>query len=122
MVRRTLFLSIALLVGCGNLGDLIGADSSSHCDFREATVATPEPRCQERLNTRPEPAELLKQTCNGVGGRSGDGGCPREGVVGGCFVGEQGDGSDINDWYYAPTTKDEAMAECADEDGTWLEP
>jgi hypothetical protein len=46
----------------------------------------------------------------------------RGGSVGGCTVGHQGDGSAVNDWYYAPKTKDEARQECNREEGAFLEP
>ncbi|MFN7130814.1 MAG: hypothetical protein ACK4N5_01950 [Myxococcales bacterium] len=119
--RILLVPCFALLVSCGDIGELIGADASSHCDLRNATVAGPTPRCQERVNTRKEPAELFKQTCNGIGGKPGDGPCPREGIIGGCFISKQGDGSDINDWYYPPRTVEEGKKACADDNGTWLD-
>ncbi len=76
------------------------------CDFRNTTTLNgPEPRCQERTGLE---SISFAQSCDALGGASVDGGCEREGIVGGCKV----DGSDaIIDWYYEKTV-DEVKAEC----------
>ena len=89
---------------------------SAYCDFRPNNKT----RCQERLNTFA--AFEFKQVCTTAKGTSGDGACPRDGVIGGCFEGAQGDGSKVNDWYYSPQTVDDAKAACASDNGTWLDP
>ena len=86
-----------VLSGCGAFG------GSSFCDFRQGSSNGPEPRCQERVNTIS--AEVFKGACTAAGGMPSSGTCPREGVVAGCFIGTQGDGSKVNDWYYAPKTR-----------------
>ncbi|MFT3840624.1 MAG: hypothetical protein QM723_26785 [Myxococcaceae bacterium] len=89
--------------------------ASAHCDFTMST--TPEARCQERLDTID--AAVFKQACTASKGTAGDGACPTASRVGGCFLGKQGDGSSVNDWYYPPKTKDDAMHDCS---GTFLNP
>lgn len=105
-------VSAVVLSGCGVLG------GSSACDFRQGSVNGPEPRCQERVNTIS--AEAFKGACKVAGGISSDGTCPREGVVAGCMIGVQGDGSKVNDWYYAPKTRADVMSECGSD--PFLEP
>ena len=77
-----------VLSGCGAFG------GSSFCDFRQGSSNGPEPRCQERVNTIS--AEVFKGACTAAGGIPSSGTCPREGVVAGCFIGTQGDGSKVN--------------------------
>ena len=95
------------------------AGCSSYCDFRQGSVNGAEGRCQERVNTIA--TEAFKAACTAAQGAPGNGACPRDGVIGGCYLGAQGDGSKVNDWYYAPMTVDEAKRACSG-DGTWLDP
>jgi hypothetical protein len=37
-------------------------------------------------------------------------------------LGTQGDGSKVNDWYYAPKTREEAQMECSRDSAKFLEP
>ena len=64
--------------------------------------------------------ETFKGACEVSQGKTSDGVCPREGVVGGCFLGNQGDGSKVNDWYYAPKTVEEVKRDCGSD--PFLEP
>ncbi len=105
-------VSAVVLSGCGIFS------GSSACDFREGSSNGPEPRCQERVET--VSADVFKAACGVAGGKSSDGKCPREGVVAGCMIGVQGDGSKVNDWYYAPKTRSEVMSECGSD--PFLEP
>lgn len=113
-MTRILFFAACTLVlsGCGVFG------GSSACDFREGSSNGPEPRCQERVDTIS--AEVFKGACTAAGGKPSDGTCPREGVVAGCMIGVQGDGSKVNDWYYAPKTRADVMNECGSD--PFLEP
>ncbi len=101
-----------VLSGCGAFG------GSSFCDFRQGSSNGPEPRCQQRVNTIS--AEVFKGACTAAGGMPSSGTCPREGVVAGCFIGTQGDGSKVNDWYCAPKTRADVMSECGND--PFLEP
>ena len=115
MTRLLLLFAVTFLcVGCGALG------GSSSCDFRNGSVNGSEPRCQERVGTLT--AEAFKGTCKVAGGVSADGQCPRTGSAGGCFLGAQGDGSKVNDWYYSPMTSDEVKAQCAKDNTSFLSP
>jgi hypothetical protein len=104
---RLLYLCLPALASCGVIS------TSAHCTFAN------ENRCQERLDT--VSAEAFKGACkvapNAV---PADGACPSADRVGGCFLGKQGDGSSVNDWYYPPKTKADAMSECTG--GTFIEP
>lgn len=102
------------LVGCG------GVLGSSSCDFRDGGANGPEPRCQERVQTLA--AAAFKGACAVAQGVSADGACPRTGAVGGCEIGTQGDGSKVNDWYYAPKTRDEVQMQCTKDNAKFLEP
>ena len=102
----------ALLVTSGCGADGIG------CDFREGSVNGPEPRCQERTGLQGLP--VFGATCEALQGTAIDGGCPREGAVAGCIIGSGG--GDVIDWYYAPTTREEAEIKCVDDDGELVEP
>lgn len=112
MTRLLLVAAMAVVVqGCGLLG-------SGACDFRDGSANGPENRCQERVQT--VSAEPFKAACTALGAKPSDGTCPRQGVVGGCFIGAQGDGSKVNDWYYAPLTREDVMRECGSD--PFLEP
>jgi hypothetical protein len=105
-------LIVALLCfassGCGVVS------SSSHCTFAK------ENRCQERVNT--VSAEAFKGACAAAQGVSADGACPAADRVGGCSLGKQGDGSSVNDWYYAPKMKAEVQDTCTRDGTAFLEP
>lgn len=90
-----LLLSAADAPGCAPTS-VIGGNAA--CDFREGSVNGPEARCQEYENS--VAAETFKATCTSIKGKAIDGLCPREGVLGGCILGTQGDGSQPIDWYY----------------------
>jgi hypothetical protein len=107
---RTILLAALSLVATG---------CSAYCDFHSGSTRT-EDRCQERLNTFA--AAAFKATCSAAQGTAGDGACPTDGRIGGCFLGAQGDGSKVNDWYYAPKTVEDAKNQCAGDNGTWLDP
>lgn len=100
-------LSCSLLVAVAALTSACG--SAVGCDFRPD-----EDRCQERSNFQ---QFGFGQFCEGLGDESVEGGCPDDGKVLGCDM-----GGDVVDWYYAPMTREEAEAECADDDATVLEP
>ena len=102
------FCLLLVLVSCGAVA------TSAHCDFPNETPV----RCQERLNT--VSAEAFKGACKAAG-TDGNGACRTDGRVGGCFLGLQGDGSKVNDWYYAPATRDDAIKECS-RNGSFIEP
>ncbi len=109
-----LLVLAATAVSCGAIG------GSSSWDFRTSSVNGPEPRCQERVGTLT--TEAFKGACKVAGGASTNGQCPRTTSVGGCFIGAQGDGSKVNDWYYPPQTTDEVKAQCAKDNATFLTP
>lgn len=110
-----LALVFSSLSGCG-----IGVGGSAFCDFRTGSSNGPKPRWQERVNSIA--GETFKAACKGLQGAEGSGTCPRDNTVGGCTIGTQGDGSKVNDWYYPPTTLDEAKKTCASDNGTFLNP
>jgi len=89
-----------------------GAGEKVGCDFRavdeEGLNNGNEDRCQERAGLG---ATGFAATCEGIGGTVVDGGCPTEGIVFGCDLGESGT-DPVIDWYYAPHTVDEAEQEC----------
>jgi hypothetical protein len=97
------------LLGCGTVGNAVG------CDFRNGSVNGPEDRCQERSGLS---SSTFAASCDALSGETVDGGCPRDGSVGECDLGTQGDGTDVIDVYYSPMTAEEAEAECGD-DGTF---
>lgn len=115
MSRILLILLAVSAAGCG-----LPIGGSSSCDFRTQSVNGPEPRCQERVNT--VSPEAFKAACKAANGVEASGTCPRGGSVGGCFIGSQGDGSKVNDWYYSPKTQAEVKMECARDNATFLEP
>lgn len=96
--------TIAALSGCANA---VG------CDLRPD-----EDRCQERTGLQ---TFGYAQFCDATVGTAVEGGCPDEGKVLGCDLGEQSGGA-FFDWYYEPMSRADAEAECADEDGEVIEP
>ena len=103
-------LALLVLASCGVVS------TSSSCDFPKENP----PRCQERLDT--VSAEAFKGACKVAMGTESTGKCRTEGRVGGCFLGKQGDGSSVNDWYYAPATRADATMECSRNGTSFLEP
>jgi len=92
-------MPVALLLGgCGLL-------PTASCDFRPI-----QPRCQEKRDT--VSAEVFKGTCAGAMWHASDGECPKDGQVGGCNLGKQGDGSTVIDWYYPPETAQSVAVMC----------
>ena len=81
------------------LSSSCGGPNGIGCDFREGSLNGPEDRCQERRGVQ---APAFGPSCAAAGGETLDDGCPREGIVGGCDLGQ-----DVFDWYYAPTALDD---------------
>lgn len=92
MIRIAVLLAACATLSCG----IIGGDAA--CDFREGSLNGPEPRCQEYEGS--VASGTFKGACIASGGKVIDGLCPREGTLGGCILGTQGDGSRPTDWYY----------------------
>jgi len=115
-MKTTMFaLAISsLLIGLGCVSNPIGGTTG--CDFRKDSVNGPEPRCQERSGL--QGGQTFATTCEGLEGEAIDGGCPKEGIVLGCAL---QDDESVIDWYYAPKTKEEVMADC-ENDGEIVEP
>lgn len=87
---------LAAAVGLSACG-IFGGDGA--CDFRQCTgISSCEPRCQEYKGS--VASGTLQATCASIGGKAISGLCPREGIIGGCQLGLQGDGSKPVDWYY----------------------
>ena len=108
------FLSLFLLASCG----VVTGDTG--CDLRTDEAANGyEDRCQERTGFQGN--ALFGEFCSLLGGIDIDGGCPDEGKVVGCDISEAGTSGSVIDWYYAPVTREEVEADCANE-GTIVEP
>jgi hypothetical protein len=95
--------ALTTMSACGGFGSYVA------CDFREGSLNGKEDRCQERYGIS---APTFEQACKASGGKSSSGRCPSTGVVGGCELGTQGDGTKVVDWYYAPMTQANAKKEC----------
>ncbi len=91
-------------VGCG--------DGTTGCDFRVVDEGGlnngSEDRCQERSGIG---ATGFGGSCEAAGGTVVEGGCPVEGIVFGCDLGDSGT-DPVIDWYYAPHTIEQAEQEC----------
>lgn len=109
MMTVMLLGSLLVAAGCGV--------TDAHCDFKDSAGKLK--RCQERLGSLANAG--FKATGGAAGGTCSDGPCVRTGAVGGCYMGDQGDGSKINDWYYLGTSAD-ATKTCSDDKGTFLTP
>lgn len=107
---------VALAVTLGMAG--CGTDEADGCSFINHPN-NPEPRCQERESKLPTPQLAFKSTCETVGEYLEEG-CPTEGRVAGCEIGNDS-AQRIVDWYYSPKTRDDVVAECANE-GTVVDP
>lgn len=107
---------LVMLGGCG----IVAGDTG--CDLRVETAANGyEDRCQERTGFQGN--AIYAEFCDVLGGEPVKGGCPDEGKVVGCDVSEGLDATGkVIDWYYAPMPREEAEAECADEEGQLVEP
>ena len=96
------------VVGCeaagwigGTLGGLVGATSDDHCDRRFIEDGGDNgPFCQEIVDT--VAGGQFQDDCrNKFQARTGDGKCPREGVIAGCKNKKSNDDkSEVWDWYY----------------------
>ncbi len=106
------FAAATMASACGT-GDVDG------CNLQGGP--TPEARCQERESKLPTPEIAFKMTCEAAQAEYIDGPCPDAGKVLGCQVLDD-TAQKIVDWYYSPKTRDEATMECADENGTVIEP
>lgn len=84
----------AAVSGCDTVG----------CDFRDGSLNGPEDRCQDRSGFQ---SIGFKEACGASGGEAVEGGCPVEGVVFGCDLGQG-----VTDWYYDPTSPDDDESEC----------
>lgn len=103
-------------VACGALVDLASgedADLATGCAFHKE--GQPVHRCQER-NAGVGGKTYLAQfdgTCKLSQGQPVEGGCSREGVVGGCETDDgKMNGSRVVDWYYAPMSVDDVRLKC----------
>lgn len=106
--RAALSLTVvaALLAGAtpacsvvgGIAGGLAGGDSS--CDRRYGESDSPQPFCQEILDT--VAGSRFREDCDQkLKGKSGEDVCPREHVIAGCKVNKKNDdGSEVVDWFY----------------------
>jgi hypothetical protein len=101
---KTRSLLLALGLGAASLSSACGVEGAVGCDFREGGANGAEDRCQERSGLG---APVFSAACETLQGTVVEGGCPREGIVVGCQVGEEGDGTPVIDWYYAPMTREE---------------
>jgi hypothetical protein len=101
---KTRLLLLVLGLGAASLTSACGVAGAVGCDFREGGANGAEDRCQERGGLG---ASVFGATCEALQGKVAQGGCPREGIVVGCQVGQEGDGTPVIDWYYAPTTREE---------------
>lgn len=111
-MKKTLLLSLSLALSFIVVSS-VGCAEAVGCDFREGGPGDPEPRCQERRGFQ---ANGFDAFCSGLGATPVPGGCPVEGIVGGC---EQGD---ITDWYYEPETPETVAVLCADDELTPVDP
>lgn len=105
LLAAALFPAALLATGCA---------AATGCDFREGSANGPEPRCQERTMLQ---ASGFGAVCEGLGGTAVDGGCPSEGIVGGCTT-DAGTGT-ITDWYYDPITEAEIQETCVNDGSTY---
>ena len=112
-LRRALITAgvAACVVGCsaagwvgGTLGGIVGATSDDHCDRRYiADGGNNGPFCQEIVNT--VAGGQFQDDCRTkFQAQTGDGRCPREGVIAGCKNKKANDDkSEVWDWYYDVT-------------------
>jgi hypothetical protein len=104
-------VSVMVLASAMALGGCLGGNTIA-CDFRAAHE-----RCQDRSGVQAANPLAFQGTCEAAGGAYLDEACPRDGIVGGC---DMGDG-DVIDWYYAPRTEADVASECEGE-GTVVAP
>lgn len=102
--------ALIALPACDVGGEAVG------CDFRDAPEGGlsngPEPRCQERSGIG---ARTFGPSCESVGGAVVEGGCPRDGIVFGCDLGDSGT-DPVIDWYYAPLTDADTETYCGSDE------
>src|SRR5450432_3403126 len=108
MMKALAGLTLVALAGCGKSGTV-------SCDY-SATA----PRCEERVQTIDVDDFELK--CSAAAGTPKSGACPAEGKSGGCALGPTGDGSVVNDWYYAPLEQTDISQICFNDSATFLPP
>ncbi len=101
-MKRIALFSVAVLV----VAVTAACERAVGCDFRNGSLNGPEDRCQERAGIQ---STGFDGACVASGGEvvDGDDGCPTEGIVGGCDLGQG-----VIDWYYEPTTQDELESNC----------
>ena len=117
MTLRLLPFALALiLTGCF---PAIGGVGGGHvgCDFRNGSVNGPEDRCQDREGID---ASSFATTCEQLDGEVVEGGCDLTGIVGGCDISAGSTVTTVIDYFYAPTTEADAMADCDSDGGTWV--
>jgi hypothetical protein len=112
---RLLLATCLSLSACGIVAGEVG------CDLRVEDAANGyEDRCQERTGLQGN--ALYGEFCEGLGGLQVDGGCPDEGKVLGCDITSAGSVGKVIDWYYDPVTREQAEAECEQDDADLVEP
>lgn len=115
-----MFRTFALLISLGTCAQGLPVDHiDGHCDLRVGI----EPRgyCQEwrSLLDAPGSDTSIRGVCAALGTQYVDTVCPdTDDIIGGCYLGELGDGSESYWWYYAidgdgePQTEVQVRAEC----------
>lgn len=106
---KKLLLVLIASTSVSSCGALSALGGYAACDFRKGSLNGAENRCQERHGVS---ASAFKGACSAAGGMSSDGRCPSAGVVGGCNLGTQGDGTEVLDWYYSPDTAVTTKSNC----------
>ena len=120
-MRTALLLAPLLLTGC--LADLLGdaVDRTTlACDLRDPDSIEPRDYCQEWRCVIDSPGSdtTPRALCASMGAAFHEGGCPSEGIIAGCYTGDQGDGGQNIWWFYdttwdgQPATLEDAEAEC----------
>jgi hypothetical protein len=108
-------LLLGLLVSCKLPGSIAAAAAGgdSSCDRRSGESDTPQPFCQEILET--VAGSRFREDCTQkLKGTAREDRCPREHIIAGCKVTiTNDDGSEIIDWFYDvdkdPTSKVKPM-------------
>lgn len=128
MTRFSLLAALPLLLG-GCLLDLVDLDRVTlACDLRAPDGLEPADYCQEwrGLISSPGSQTTPRAVCASLGAEFIEGGCPSEGVIGGCYTGDQGDGAMNIWWFYdtdadgEPFTREDLEREC-ENDGEVIE-
>src|SRR4051812_34279742 len=106
MITRSLLLATLVSSLSLSFAASCGGANGIGCDFRDGSLNGPEDRCQERRGFQ---STGFGPPCEASGGKPLDDGCPRDGIVGGCDLGQ-----DTFDWYYSPTTVDDINCDSGD--------